>query len=402
MYNEQKLIICMLMLGQFNTAGGAELLSFKLVQSLAQKGHEVLVVCSSSTPSQSTARGIAVYPILRTGKIGLLMNFLSLYSLLRRTRCDVIHAHYVFPAGTLALVGKLLGIPVIVTSHGADIQKNKGINYGLRLNKLAAAIIWFTLKFIDCLAVVSQSMMRDAVDAGCLPTKIRVVYNGIDLKDVPLHPSMDVLSRNKITKKDFIVLYLGRLHPKKCPQDVVQAFRRVIQAVPNARLVFAGAGEEQTKLEILIEDLTLKDKVIFTGFVTGDDKWALLQNCGVFVLPAIVEAFGIAVIEAMACGKPAIATNLGPFPEIIKDGETGLLVRINSPDTLASAIIELALDEEKRGKMGIRAMEEVHIRFPIDKIADDYIKIYQGVARRRNLLKVRPWASKRSGKNVEF
>ena len=109
----------------------------------------------------------------------------------------------------------------------------------------------------------------------------------------------------------------------------------------------------------------------------------MLKGCDVFVLPSVVEAFGIAVIEAMACSKPVIATNLGPFPEIIRDQETGLLVPLHSPYDLADAIIELALDENKRKKMGERARKDIEKRFDINKIADDYLEIYKKLINRK-------------------
>jgi glycosyltransferase involved in cell wall biosynthesis len=147
-------------------------------------------------------------------------------------------------------------------------------------------------------------------------------------------------------------------------------------------LVIAGKGEERDNLERLVFELNLRDRVIFTGFVWGDDKWSLLKNCDVFVLPSVVEAFGIAVIEAMACEKPVIATNTGPFPEIIRDGETGLLVPLYAPDALADAVIELALNEEKRKEMGERARKDVEERFDINKIAGDYLEIYKELIRK--------------------
>ena len=133
-------------------------------------------------------------------------------------------------------------------------------------------------------------------------------------------------------------------------EDVVKAFPKVVQKVPNAKLIVAGKGVEREKLEKLAINLKLEGKVIFTGFVSEDEKWDLLKRCDVFVLPSIVEAFGIAVIEAMACGKPVIATRIGPFPEIIRDGETGILVPLHSLVRLADAIIDLAQDK-KRGKI---------------------------------------------------
>jgi glycosyltransferase involved in cell wall biosynthesis len=274
-----------------------------------------------------------------------------------------------------------------VTSHSYDIQKDKDIGYGARLNRKIAIITWLTLKLIDIHVVVSKRMIKDAVEAGSNPSKIRVVYNGIDIRKVSSLGDTDIIKRYGIHKEDFVILYLGRLHPKKCPEDVVKAFPKIVQKVPNAKLVIAGKGSEKAKLEKLVKKLKLQDKVVFTGFVSENEKWSLLKRCDVFVLPSIVEAFGIALIEAMACGKPVIATNVGPFPEIIRDGETGILIPVHSPNHLAEAVINLSQDDRKRVHIGKKAKEEVENRFNISKIANNYLKIYDEVIKRRRMFK---------------
>jgi len=357
--------------------GGAETLTYELAESFANE-NEVFVVCfSSGFNSQQLefrSKNLHILPILEQGKIGLIENFFIIFKLLIKERFSVIHTHFVFPTAMWGIIGKLFRTPVIVTSHGSDIQKDKVIGYGARLNKMVAAITWLILKLIDIHVVVSKSMVKDAIEAGSNPSKIRVIYNGIDLEKIQSMRRTDILQRYELTKNDLIILYLGRLHPKKCPDDLIKAFPKVVQGVPNARLIIAGKGEEKDKLEKLSLNLGLDKKIVFTGFVSEDEKWDLLKNCDIFVLPSIVEAFGIAVIEAMACEKPVIATDVGPFPEIIRDGETGILVPVHSPDRLADAIIYLASDDERRSEMGKRAKEDAQNRFDINKIAEDYLR----------------------------
>jgi len=374
----------------FPSLGGAEILAYELAKSLANN-NEVFVVSLSSNSGSGRIdfenKNLHVFPILKNGKIGLIRNFFSIFKLMMREQFDVIHAHGVFPAAFWGIAGKILRIPVIVTSHGNDIQKNKDIGYGARLNKKIAVITWLILKLIDIHVVVSKCMVKDAIEAGSNPSKVRVVYNGIDLKKVSSLEGTDIIEKYGIRKEDFVILYLGRLHPKKCPEDVVKAFPKVIQKVPNAKLVIAGKGSEKEKLEKIVTELKFQGKVIFTGFVSENEKWSLLERCDIFVLPSVVEAFGIALIEAMACGKPVIATNVGPFPEIIKDGETGILIPVHSPIHLADAIINLAQDDEKRVKMGKKAKEDAENRFNISRVASDYLKIYNEVVKGRRMLK---------------
>jgi N-acetyl-alpha-D-glucosaminyl L-malate synthase BshA len=375
---------------EFPSLGGAETLTYELAKSLAHENEIFVLSLSPNSSSRQTDfndKNLHVFPILKKGKVNLIRNLFTVFKFLASKRCDIIHAHFVFPSAFWCIAGKILGIPVVVTSHGNDIQKNEEIRYGARLNPIVATITWLTLKLTDIHIVVSKSMVKDAIEAGSSPSKIRVVYNGIDISKVSLLGDIEIVEKYGIHKEDFVILYLGRLHPKKSPEDMVKAFPKIVQKIPNAKLVIAGKGSEKAKLEKLVEELKLQGKVIFTGFVSENEKWGLLKRCDVFVLPSIVEAFGIALIEAMACGKPVIATNVGPFPEIIKDGETGILIPVHSPSDLADAVINLAQDPEKRMFIGKKAKKEVENRFDIRKIAKDYLKIYDEVLKGRRMFK---------------
>lgn len=382
--NDNEMRICVLTMPPFVEKGGAEMLIYELSHAISRKGHAVTVVCGVSRSEEtSSSQNIEVYSILNSGKVGFLKNFISFYKFLKIKKIDIIHAHFAFPTGTIGSIGKLFRIPILITSHGVDIQKDKEVGYGARLNKIYAIVIWFTLKLIDAHVVLNKSMIKDAIEAGAHPSKIKVIHNGIDLDKIPSMGGSDILQRYGLTKDNFIVLYLGRLHPKKCPDDLVKAFPKVVKKVPNAKLIFAGKGEEEIELKGLVSDLNLNDNIIFAGFVSEDEKWDLLRRCDVFVLPSVVEGHPITVIEAMACSKPVIATNVGPFPEIIKDGETGLLVPLHAPDELANAMTKLALNDDKRIETGKMARRDVEERFDINKIADDYLEIYEDLMNKK-------------------
>ncbi len=381
---DKKLKVCFVSLSQFPaTGGGVQTLTFELVKALSKK-ITIQVVCTTINSQIDIPNNVEVYPILKVPKIGVggyiipaPLNLILFLNFLKRERPHVVHAHLIFPNGFFSLPAKLLGIPIICTSHGIDIQINQDVSYGLRQNKFLAKIIGIVLNFSSIHTVVSKCMIKDAIEAGSHPSKIKVIYNGIDLRKISSFGEGNISRQYKIAKDNFVILFFGRLHPKKCPDDLIKAFSKVVQNIPNSQLIFAGTGEEEIKLRNLTSDLNLNEKIIFTGFVSEDRKWDLFRRCDVFVLPSAVEAFGITVVEAMACEKTVIATNLEPFPEIIKEGETGFLVPLHSPEDLADAITELALDEGKRKEMGKMARKDVEERFDINKIADDYLRIYE-------------------------
>jgi len=329
-------------------------------------------------------RNLHILPLLRR-RLRLLTNFILVYKLALKERYDIVHAHFVYPAGAWALAAKILNIPIVITSHGWDIQLKKDVGYGARQNKVAAFFIRIILRLIDTHVVVSKSMITSAMESGSQPSKIRVIYNGINLENFSLEEGCEkILSRYRISNDEIVVLYLGRLVSIKRPRDLIIAFSEVANKIKKSRLIIAGKGNEEENLKKLVSKLKLEDKVIFTGFVSGKEKWCLLKRCDMLVLPSIIEASPTAVIEAMACGKPVIATNIKALAEMINNGVTGILVPACSPKHLAEAIIHLALNPEKRERMGTMARKVVEEKFNMKRIASQYMELYQELINKKN------------------
>jgi glycosyltransferase involved in cell wall biosynthesis len=135
------------------------------------------------------------------------------------------------------------------------------------------------------------------------------------------------------------------------------------------RYVVAGDGVERKLLETLVDELGLRSKVRFVGYITGEDKWSLLRNSDVFVLPSRVEGFGIAFIEAAAFGLPAVGTGETGISDAVIDGETGVLVAPESPEALAEALTFLYRNPKKRMEMGRAGMQRARSQFSPTAIA---------------------------------
>ncbi len=364
--------------------GGYENLANDLSKELSKK-IDVHIVCYNYDDSSvlPVSEKVVIHEFPHTIKvkyigapINSLVNNLRLLHLIRKENICVINAHLVFPGGLDAILSKICGFPLICTSHGADIQINDDLNYGARRNIFVNLLTRLILKITDYHTVVSKSMFSDAVDAGSDPSKIRVIYNGLNFRSIPQHKKVS-RSKYNLLDDDFFILYMGRLHVKKCPNDLIKAMQIIVSEIPSAKLVVAGKGDEEQKLKDMARQLNLSENVFFAGFVSDDEKWQLMTNCDVFVLPSEIEAFGIALIEAMACSKPVVVTDIGAFTEIVKHRETGLVVPLHSPDAIAEAIIELYQNSDLRKDIGDSARREVENRFDIAKIADDYLELYK-------------------------
>lgn len=382
-----KIKVSLIMYSKFPINGGYENLVYDLSEQLSLT-EDIQVICTETTSEKSILNQVGVFPILKTSSIRyigfffvMIFNITNFFIYLRKERPDIINAHPSFPAGFIALIpAKLLKIPVICTSHGVDIQINHEIGYGIRLNKIAAFLLKFTLKHCDIHTVVSNSMIKSAIDSGSKISKIHIIENGIKLPLLKTKQN-NILNKLKIKKNDFVILYLGRLHPIKRAEDLIIAFSSIYTKIPEAKLIITGAGVEESKLKNLATTLNIQNRVIFTGFISAENgKWELLNRCDIFVLPSILEGLPIGVIEAMGCGKPVIATNIEPFQGVITNNKNGILVNPKSPEDISKAILDLANNKEKRFKMGKLAKIEFDQRFNIEKVSNNYLKLYQKLA----------------------
>ena len=173
---------------------------------------------------------------------------------------------------------------------------------------------------------------------------------------------------------------VGRLTPWKGHKTLLEAFSMVARNRPHAKLMIVGEvafweNSYEGELKDLAVDLRVADRVIWTGY--REDIPELLRLCDLFVLPSVNEPFGRVLIEAMATGKPVIGTNSGGVPEIIVDGETGLLVPSNSPTVLAEAIEEMLSDPLAARQMGQAGLRRARERFDAERVAQQVQQVYR-------------------------
>ncbi|MFX1521335.1 MAG: glycosyltransferase family 4 protein, partial [Promethearchaeota archaeon] len=155
------------------------------------------------------------------------------------------------------------------------------------------------------------------------------------------------------------LLYVGRLSAEKGLEHLFTALKKVVSLIPDTKLLIIGEGNYRKQLENAVKDLNLNKHVYFLGFKNKDEIVEYLSIADVFVLPSLSEYMPNSILEAMACGVPVIATNVGGIPYIIKDDITGNLVKPNNPDDLAKSIVALLKNEPKSKEMANNALIEV-------------------------------------------
>jgi glycosyltransferase involved in cell wall biosynthesis len=202
------------------------------------------------------------------------------------------------------------------------------------------------------------------------------IHNGIELSRVPA-PGRDVADSCASPDEGVVIGYAGRLIPGKGCDDLIGALRR--DETEHCRLRIAGLGPERGRLERLSVSLAVSDRVEFVGLVT--DMSCFWAECDLAAVPsnAFVESFGLVAVEAMAGGKPVVATRNGALPEVVAEGETGTLVPPGDVPRLAAALGRYAKDPQLRLEHGTRARERCEAHFEIDRCAHEYLTFLRSV-----------------------
>jgi len=224
---------------------------------------------------------------------------------------------------------------------------------------------------------VSQAL-KQAVESLAVPSRtVRVVYNGTNLAEFQgTEAALSNQGQGKVACLKPFILFVGRDYHRKGLKDLLIAFAQLLDRISH-NLVVIGPDWQQVKM--LAPDLTtsLGDRLIVPGCLAPDEIPAYMQACDLFTLPSHSEGLGIVILEAMACKRPVIATNVDGIPEMVVDGATGLLIPPYQPLILAEAIHSLANDPERCREMGERGYERVTKEFTWERNASQMASLYQ-------------------------
>lgn len=271
-------------------------------------------------------------------KIGMsiapLLLYLSARSAVRELlaagrRFDLIDAHYFYPDGVAAaLLGRTFGIPVCITSRGADL--NQIASYAVPCRQIR----WAARRAAG-LITVCQALKDRLIALGAEADKIRVLRNGVDLAQ--FKPVDRVAARRAFAVTGPTLVSVGALIPRKGHDLVIRA----LGDLPDVSLLIAGQGSERHNLENLAAQLGLTQRVRFVGQVAHEQLTPLYNAADVSVLASSSEGWANVLLEAMACGTPVAATNVSGTPEVVAAPEAGVLIEKRTPQAVASAIRRL-------------------------------------------------------------
>jgi glycosyltransferase involved in cell wall biosynthesis len=365
-----------------HVGGGVERVVEEVCQRLASQGHlvRVFTLNTAAAPPHEVIAGVDVYraPAIQLTGLVRMQSSISpgmlplVWRLARRDPPDVLHAHNLFFSSTAVAVmlRRLLKIPLVTTLHLGSLRHLGGPSQLLAScyeRTIGRAII----HSCDRLIAVSEAVAKHALSLGARPEAVRVIANGVD----PSKFQPDPQRRNGASENGtFRIACVGRLIFNKGPQFLIEAAPRILKARPDAEFVFVGDGPLRAGLEERTRELGIGHRARFLG--TQPDVAAILQGCDLLVRPSLLEGMPLAILEAMACGLPVIATPVSGSAELVRHGQNGLLILTTDPNSLAGAVLKLMENEPLRraqGRMGRWLAEHGH---SWDVVARRHLSVY--------------------------
>lgn len=309
--------------------------------------------------------------------------FFKILNILRKGKYEIVHTHSSKPGFHGRLAAKLLGVPAVIhTIHGFPFNDFMGpLKRGIFIN-----IERFLSRITDRIVTVSTLNLDKAVRLKLAAREKFVnIYSGIDFDKFNVAVNVNTKKQELgILNGEKIVGMVGRFSPQKSPQDFVRAIPQVLKKQKNVRFLFIGDGDLHQQIVALSKELGVEDKIKILGF--RDDIPELLNVLDVYVLSSLWEGLGRSLTEAMYTGRPVVATRVDGVPELVKDGETGMLAQPGDPESLARGIIALLSDEDKARAIGAAARHRITESFQADQMVRAIEDVYDALLHEKKAL----------------
>ena len=376
-------------IARLNVGGPALHVSY-LSRDLQARGYETTLVAGDVTRGEESMAFVAEQAGVRVQQLPGLVRELSpvrdaiaavkLAKVIRRVRPRIVHTHTA-KAGAVgraaALLAGLRPRPVVVhTFHGHVLSGYFG-PLGTRMFRLIETTL---AKSTDTLVAVSPEVRDDLVAIGVAPaSKFAVVRLGIELEHRVDFDGDRAEERRRlgIEPGRFVVGWFGRMTAVKRTGDLLSALAALRERGVDALLLLVGGGDDQLRLEQQARDLGLARDCLFVGYQESIARWYAI--CDVVVLASANEGTPVTIIEALAAGRPVVATNVGGVPDVVEDGVSGYLVPPRDADAMAERLAALAEDPDLRERLGSAGRQRVLRRYAVSRLVDDVDTLYRAL-----------------------
>ena len=376
--------------------GGAGTYAYNLAKELVKLGYEVHVITPrvAGCDKESVEEGLFVHRLSFLNKPFLAA--LSFWFSLRKDFAsleqhaggfDIVHSNGL---SAFSLGQKVVSSPRVVTIHHLERTTLKVLEASLldRVRNLkgdigiSPLIEPLCIKRADRIIAVSQFTKQDIMDAFAIPdSRIEVIYHGVHPEDYVFPEEAKVKIRSTLgINSQPMILFVGGLAPRKGVDILLRALPQVLREM-EVKLVLAGSGN-QRDYQQLAQALGISDKAIFLGRVPDNTLRLLYSSCDLFVLPSRLEGLGIVILEAMAAGKPIVATNVGGIPELIESGQNGILVEADEEGKLASTIVNVLSDNSLARVIGENNIQKVREHYSWEVAAQKAEHLYNDLMKK--------------------
>lgn len=365
----------------YPTYGGSGAMATELGLALGRRGHEVhMISYASPFRLRGYAQNVVFHEVDLSGAYPLMEYFpyslalsVKQAEVAERENLEILHVHYAVPHATAAFVAKEMlkprhDIKVVTTLHGTDITL-------VGQDKSFFTVTKFSIEKSDALTAVSEYLRDETYEAfGCRNCGIEVIPNFVNREIY--RPADDGACRSSLAPKgEKVVMHISNFRPVKRVLDVVRVFAAIRKSVATV-LVFVGDGPDRPAAERLAAELGIADAVKFLG--KQDAVVDLLQGADLFLLPSASESFGLAALEAMACGVPVIGSEIGGLSEVVLDNETGYLCALGDVAAMAARAIEVLRDADLMRRLRAGALKRAE-HFDEERVVPMYEALYHRV-----------------------
>jgi len=336
-------------------------------------GHRSMLVAHPAGELRQRAKeGLDLIPLAPATEMDLSAAW-RLSRLVKQVKPDVIHAHDPHAVAMAALALTMRG-GSRTAAPSPPLVASRRVDFRMKGNALSR----WKYRQVDCFVCASDAIRTIVIADGVPPSRAVTIHEGIDLARAAAAPPADLHAELWLPHHAPVVGNVAALVPHKGQRHLVDAAALVVRQVPDARFVIAGEGELRAQLERQIKELGLEKHVFLLGF--RPDILSIHKAFDLFVMSSVTEGLGTSLLDAMACGKPIVATRAGGMPEVVADGDTGVLVAPRDDQALAAAIVRLLKDERLRQAMGDAGGRRVRERFSSERMVQDTLDLYRRAA----------------------
>jgi len=369
----------------YPTYGGSGVVATELGIELAALGHQVHFI-SYSQPFRLNGREegifyhevpVSSYPLFEFPPYDLALAS-RMAEVAEFNKLDLLHVHYAIPHSVSALLARQMlaakgrRLPFVTTLHGTDITL-------VGLDRSYLPITRYSIQESDGVTAISNYLKEKTIESFEITRDIEVVTNFVNcdiytpIKD---EKQLAEARRRLAAPNEAILMHLSNFRPVKRVVDVVKIFAQVARELP-AQLVLVGDGPDRSAAEWLAHDLGIQSRVRFLGKQERVNE--LLPLADILLMPSELESFGLAALEAMACKVPSVATRVGGVPELIDDGETGLLFNVSDVEGMADGVLSLLSDPARLTAMREAGRRTAQKRFCASLVVPQYVRYYEQV-----------------------